>query len=87
MAFNFNILAVPMLCSKVIKYTVRPIWYICFLLRFVWMVGMQRFVKRVSHIPTVSGYELPYLASPFPVSRSSKTWLKVETMSDHIRGK
>jgi len=87
MAFNFNILAVPTLCSKVIKYTVRPIWYICLLLRFVWIVVVQSFVKKVSHIPTVSGYELSCLVSPFPVSRSSKTSLKVETMSDHIRGK
>jgi hypothetical protein len=87
MAFNFNILAVPTLCSAVIKYTVRPVWYICLLLRFLWVVGMQSSVKRVSNIPSVSGYELPYLVSHFPVSRSCKTSLKVETMSDHIRGK
>jgi len=87
MAFNFNILVVPTLCSKVIKYTDRPIWCPCLLLRFVWIVEMQSYVKRISHIPSGSGYELPYLVSPFPVSRSSKTSLKVETMSDHIRGK
>jgi len=86
-AFSFNILAAPTLCSKMIKYTLRQIWYLCLLLRFVWIVAMQSSLKRVSHIPTVSGYELPYLVSPFPVSRSSKTSLKVETMSDHIRGK